>query len=84
MVVLAPNPDCDCRLCNHKTYTEDGSAIFCPMRKITVDFKQCIECGTECEDRDINPDWLAIDRALRQGREYQRTGDIRAFMRAPR
>lgn len=81
MSVYTPNPDCDCRLCYHRVFNPGMNSIHCPVKKIDIALDRCTECGTECEDRDINQDWLNIDRAMRIGREYERTGDIRVFLR---
>lgn len=78
-----PNPDCDCRLCYHADkadqYTKNGQ-IYCRARKMNVDFELCTECGTECDDIDINPELLKVDHLLRQGNEYARTGGASVFL----
>ena len=78
-----PNPDCDCRLCYHADkadqYTKNGQ-IYCRARKMNVDFELCNECGTECDDIDINPELLKVDHLLRQGNEYARTGGASVFL----
>ena len=78
-----PNPDCDCRLCHYADkgdqYTKNGQ-IYCPVKKSCIDFELCTECGTECDDIDINPELLKVDRLLRQGNEYARTGDASVFL----
>ena len=84
MCKYIPNPDYDCRLCYHADKSEQytkNDQIYCPVKKSCIDFGLCTDCGTECEDCDINPDLLKVDRLLRQGKEYQRTGDIGAFFR---
>lgn len=75
---------CDCRFCNYADksdeYTKENQ-IYCPVIKSNIDFDKCVECGTQCEDRDTNQDWINIERALKVGREYARTGDVRVFLR---
>ncbi len=47
---------------------------------MNVDFELCTECGTECDDIDINPELLKVDHLLRQGNEYARTGGASVFL----
>ena len=88
MSIYKLDPDKDCRFCNHaQRETKNGIAVdsakmlYCPVKKCYVDYECAIEAGTECEDRDTNRDWVAIDHAITQGREYQRTGDVRVLCR---
>ena len=84
MSKYVPDPDCDCRLCYHADKSPEyikNDQIYCPVKRSKIDFELCTECGTECEDIDINPELLKVDQLLRTGNEYQRTGDVRVFMR---
>jgi len=79
-----PNPDNDCRLCHYADKSDQFISqghIFCPVKKCFIDFELATECGTECEDIDINPELLKVDRLLRIGKEYQRTGEVSVFTR---
>lgn len=87
MSIYKPDPDKDCRFCNHaKRETENGIVVdsakelYCPVKKCFVDYEHAIEAGIECEDRETNLNWVAIDHALNVGKEYQKTGNARVFL----
>ena len=88
MSLYDPDPDKDCRFCYHALRhsvdgieIDDTKELYCPVKKCHVDYDHSAECGTECEDRDTNQDWVNIDHAFKVGREYTRTGDRRVFGR---
>jgi hypothetical protein len=87
MSVYLPDPDCNCCFCYHAQRKsgdgieiDDTKELYCPVKKCHIDYDHSVQCGTECEDREINPNWVAISHALKVGREYQRTGNIRVFL----
>lgn len=88
MCKYIPNPDYNCCFCYHAQRKsgngieiDDSRELYCPVKKCYVDYDRSVECGTECEDRDTNQDWVNIDHALKVGREYQRTGNWKVFLR---
>lgn len=86
MSIYTQDPDKNCCFCYHALrhstdgiIVDDTKELYCPVKKCHIDYQNTVECGTECEDREINPDWVKIDHALKVGREYQRTGNVRVF-----
>ena len=87
MSIYKSDPDKNCCFCYHAQrdskngiVVDDTKELYCPVKKCFVDYEHSVECGTECEDNETNQDWLNIDRALRVGRQYVKTGNKRVFL----
>jgi len=87
MSLYVPDINKNCCFCYHAQrdskndiVVDDTKELYCPVKKCHIVYTNTVECGTDCEDNETNQDWLNIDKALRIGREYQRTGNIRVFL----
>ena len=78
MSIYVLDPEKFCQLCYHHTWTPENR-LYCPIKKCHIDLDLSVECANECEDLEINKDWLNIHRAVQIGKKYEKTGDMRVF-----